>query len=353
MLGRCWCEIDLSVIRQNFEFCAKKLLKGQKIMAVVKADAYGHGGTEIAKVFQGLGCGCFAVATLQEGVNLRKNGIGGEILILGYTPKEEIKKVFEYDLCQSLYSTDYAEILKESGLPIKVHIAVDTGMNRLGFGVDDGAIADIEKYAKGFQVKGVYTHLSSADDLSCDTFTKLQIENFKRVVKSLSFNPQSVHYANSQGFFRFNDGFANIVRLGICLYGLGEIDGVKPVLTWKSAVTSVKEISQGESVGYGRAFIAPKNMKIATLSCGYADGYRRELSNKGKVVVNGTVVPVVGKICMDSFMVDVSDVEGVKVGDEAVLLCEKYSANDMAKSINTIDYEVVTGISQRVVRLYR
>lgn len=353
MIGRCWCEIDLSAIRQNFEFCAKKLLKGQKIMAVVKADAYGHGGGEIAKVLQELGCGNFAVATIQEGVNLRKNGIGGEILILGYTPKEEIKKVFEYDLCQSLYSTAYAEILMESRLPIKVHIAVDTGMNRLGFGVDDGAIADIEKYARRFQIKGIYTHLSSADDLSCDTFTKLQIENFKRVVKSLSFNPKSVHYANSQGFFGFNDGFANIVRIGICLYGLGGLSGVRPALTWKCAVSSVKEVFLGDSVGYGRSFIARRTMKIATLSCGYADGYRRELSNKGKVVVNGTVVPVVGKICMDSFMIDVSDINGVKVGDEVALLCEKYSANDMARALNTIDYEVITGISQRVVRLYR
>ena len=353
MKGRCWKEIDLNVIKNNYLYCQKLLKKEQKIMAVVKADAYGHGGAKVAKALQGLGCEKFAVATVKEGVVLRKKGVLGEILILGYTPKKDLKTVVEYGLCQALYSDDYARILQSSRLPIKVHIAVDTGMNRLGFSADEKGLKSIEKLAEKFKIEGVYTHLSSADENDGDEFTACQIERFKKVVKGLSFAPKSVHYANSKGFLRFNESFADTVRLGICLYGLGDCKGVSPALEWKSAVTSVKFIKNGESVGYGRSFIANKNMKIITVGCGYADGYFRGLSNCGKVVIGGQIAPVVGKICMDSFMVDATAVSRVKIGDEVVLLGKKFSAKDMAFAIGTIDYEIVTAISQRVGAVYK
>ena len=348
MKGRCWKEINLGTIKNNYLRCKNKLLKGQKIMAVVKADAYGHGALQVAKVLQKYGCGKFAVATVNEGVALRKSGISGEILILGYTPMEDIKKIADFDLCQSLYSSEYARVLQNSNFDLKVHIAIDTGMNRLGFGFDEQSLANLEKISKRFKVEGVYTHLSSADDDKSDGFTALQIDRFKRVIKGLEFSPKSVHYANSKGFLRFNDGFADTVRLGVCLYGLGDCNGVTPALEWKSAVATVKTVKKGESIGYGRSFIANKNMKIVTVACGYADGYFRALSNLGKVVIGGKIAPVVGNICMDSFMVDASDIDGVSVGDEVVLIGEKYSARDMANQIGTIDYEVVTAISQRV-----
>ena len=349
MIGRNWCQIDLGAIKRNYLNCKEGLLSGQKIMAVVKANAYGHGGVQVAKALQDVGCNSFAVASVAEGVELRRSGVKGQILVLGYTPPSEFFALCDFDLSQTVFSREYALALKVGCGRVKAHIAIDTGMNRIGF--DCGDIDFINDCANWLCIEGVYTHFAVADDEN-NGFTNFQIKRFKKVLSGLSFGLQSVHCANSKGFQNFNGDYANTVRLGACLYGLGGCDRVEPALTWKSVVVASKEISAGESIGYGRVFVAKNNMKIATIACGYADGYSRGLSNLGHVVINGEVAPVVGRVCMDMMMVDISEVGQVSLGDEAVLLGEKYSAKDMASALNTIDYEVVTRISSRVERVY-
>lgn len=360
-LKRSWVEVDLKQIAENYRIY-KNNSGGKAVMAVVKADAYGHGDTEVARVLQSEGVKLFAVSNIEEAITLRKVGIHGEILVLGYTPAECINQLLAYDITQTLLDEYYAELL--SGKGVKAQFAIDTGMNRIGLDAEDVDFCEriIRKYKNQYDLTGVFTHLCVSDTETdeCKQFTEQQINKFRNVVDRVAdLGLPYVHCLNSAGglYHEPKDCVGEIIRLGIILYGLKPDyhnllpAGIKPVLSWKSVISMIKEVHPGECIGYGRTFVADREMRVATIPTGYADGYRRELSNKGKVLINGCLAPIVGRICMDQMMVDVTGLR-VKCDDEVILIGERYTADDMAHDIGTIGYEVVCGISKRVPRLY-
>lgn len=367
--GRSWVEIDLGQLGRNYEIFKKSRSRDCEVMAVVKADAYGHGDVEVSRTLNGMGVRQFAVSNVLEAITLRRAGIEGEILVLGFTPVEMASCLVEYDITQTLISERYAsELLSAPGAhTIKCQFAVDTGMNRIGLDADNTAECErvIREYAPKCRLNGLFTHLCVAESTDDDNiaFTVGQVEKFRRVVQSVDdLRLPYLHCLNSAGAMYFSDvcrGFESIVRLGIVLYGLKPDfssvlpDGIKPVLRWKTVVSMVKEIDGGEYVGYGRSFRAPGKMLIATLPTGYADGYSRLLSNCGCVYIRGMRAPVVGRVCMDQMTVDVSDIDGVRDGDEVELIGEHFGADDMARLIGSIGYEVVCNISKRVARIYK
>ena len=362
MLNRSWVEVDLGQLKKNYLEYNKRLFSGQEVIAVVKANAYGHGDVQVAKTLERVGVKHFAVANAKEGVRLRKNGIKGSILILSYTPKSSFKLLCAYDLMQTIISEDYAKEIIDAHLPIKVQIAIDSGMNRVGFSAKNPSLCarKIIQYSKKLSVVGIFTHLSCADDDARQDFTLKQIGLFKKVVdKCKCLNLQFVHYANSAGGITYNDKSFNFVRLGVMLYGLYPSEkscanlNIKPILCWKSVVSMVKTVDKGENVGYGQSYKCSKRSKIATIPTGYADGYSRQLSNNGYVLINGQKANIVGKICMDQFMVDVTKINSVKQGDGVILLNNELKADFLAKSVGTINYEIVCSISNRVERIYK
>lgn len=374
MEQRSWVEVDLDQIKRNYLSYKTRLPQGAKIMAVIKADAYGHGDAHIARWLSEQGCHLFAVSNIDEAVGLRNAGIEGEILILGYTSPKYAKTLCYLDLSQAIVSEEYAKTLVASGYKVKAQFAIDTGMNRIGLNGDNPTRCSdiIHYYADKLCVEGLFTHLCVADALSEESreFTDGQVAKFKSVAKMVEdLRLPFVHCFNSAGgLYHMNEdeqhsSIGKIVRLGIVLYGLKpDINnklpfGVAPAMTWKSVISMVKTISVGESVGYGRTFVAEKEMRIATVTTGYADGLNRLLSNKGFIMVNGKKAPIVGRICMDQTLIDVTNIQNVGMGTEVVILGEsedlKYTADDMAIDLGTIGYEVVCNISKRVQRFYK
>lgn len=371
-IKRSWVEIDISQLEENYRIVKALLPSDAQIMGVVKADAYGHGDTVVARVLEKMGTCLFAVSNISEAILLRKADVGGAILVLGYTPVEMAELLYKYDITQALLSEEYAHLLYQSTThKLKCQFAVDTGMNRIGLdGTDAKACSEvIRKYADLFDLNGIFTHLCVADSLAASdvAFTKRQMQMFARVAEGVSdLALPYIHCLNSAGALyhcEHEKGKAgNIIRLGIVLYGLRPDcenplpKGIAPVLTWKTVVSMVKNVHTGESIGYGRCYTAPKKLRVATLPTGYADGYSRALSGKGYVLIRGRKAPILGRICMDQMMVDVSDIPDVALGDEAVLLGksgnEQFTADDMAKIIGTIGYEIVCNISKRVTRVY-
>lgn len=364
--GRSWTEISLNTIKNNYKIYKEHLPEGIEIMAVVKADAYGHGDQEVAKAMQELGCKHFAVSNIHEALRLCEAHVQGEILILGYTPPYYMNAVYANEITQAIPSEEYAEELIKSGNPIRCHFAIDTGMNRIGLNADDLEDCEkvIRKYAGKLNVTGLFTHLCVADSESEDDveFTKIQIEKFRTVAESVTdLGLKEVHCLNSAGGL-WHKGKSDYARLGIILYGLKADylnvlpDGIRPALQWKSVVAMVKEVYPGEYIGYGRTFHVNHKMKIATIPTGYADGYNRLISNIGYVLINGCKASVVGRVCMDQFMADVTDIPEVMMGSEVILIGksedEVITADDMAQWIGTIGYEVVCNISGRVERTY-
>lgn len=363
---RSWVEISLEQLRRNLSLYEERLPEGARIIAVVKADAYGHGDGRIAVELNRLGVDLFAVSNIDEAITLREAGAEGEILILGYTPPELYPKLLEYDITQTLISEEYADVLLAQSSQLKCQFAIDTGMNRIGVSADDAAACaqTVEKYYSRCNLTGIFTHLSCADGDEEDDreYTDAQLYRFERVAELLEhLELPYVHCLNSAGglFYADECKYNGFVRLGIVLYGLKPDvsnhlpDGIQPILTWKTVVSVVKELKAGEAVGYGRAFYADHDMRIATLPTGYADGYNRRLSEGGAVYVKGKRAPIVGRICMDQMMVDVSDIDDVREGDEVILIGDCYTADDMARDLGTIGYEVVCGISKRVARIYK
>ena len=342
-------------------------------MAVIKADAYSHGDSRVASILSECGVKLFAVSNIDEAVGLREYGIKGDILILGYSAPSYAETLVKYDLTQTIVSAEYAEQLAESIYHPKCQFAIDTGMNRIGLNADnlDECEKIIRTYYHRLIITGIFTHLCvvNNDDSEDVVFTHIQISNFNTLVGRLSdLHLPYVHCLNSAGGLRyFNESPLSIedkriVRLGIILYGLkpdkGFVipKGIKPALTWKSVVSMVKRVQPGETIGYGRAFKVEHPMTVATVTTGYADGFCRHLSNGGYVIIRGQKAPVVGRVCMDQTMVDVSNIEGVKMGDRVVLLGSQgdltYTADDMAELLDTIGYEVICNISKRVQRYY-
>lgn len=369
---RSWLEVHLEQIENNYKACKAAMPSDVEIMAVIKADAYGHGDVKVAQMLSGLGVRLFAVSNIDEAVGLRKAGLDGMILILGYSSPKYAETLYHYNLTQTIVSAEYASALAEKGYRVKCQVAVDTGMNRIGLTSNDPrAIRSlIESYRCSLDIEGIFTHLCVADsDKEIDVaFTHRQIERFNTVTEEVEgLSLQYVHCLNSAGGLRLanqlkNSRVGKIVRLGIALYGLKPDEdielpqGVKPAITWKSKISQVKHVGVGESISYGRTFITKRPSVIATVTTGYADGYNRLLSNRGFIMVRGQKAPIVGRICMDQTLIDVTDIPDVKMGDTVVLLGEsdglKYDANDMAADLNTIGYEVLCGISKRVQRFY-
>ena len=360
-VNRSWVEIDLKQLRKNLSIYKVELKDSISVMAVVKANAYGHGDVEVAKVLQEEGVKHFAVSNIIEAINLRNNGIVGDILILGYTPVNQSKNLKKYGITQAILSNEYAKQLANQNLKIKVQFAIDTGMNRIGLSSENVAstVNIIRSYSNVFNIKGLFTHLCVADCEQQKEFTNIQIDRFKRVVNEVSdLNLSYVHCLNSAGGL-WHEKYGNICRLGIILYGCKPDysnklpRGIKPCIKWKSVISMVKKVKKGETIGYGRSYEAPNDRLIATISTGYADGYNRLLSNIGAVYIKDCKCPIVGRICMDQFMVDVTNCPNVSLGDEVELLNEKYNADEMANEIGTIGYEVLCNISERVSRIYK
>ena len=361
---RCWVEVDLGVLVGNLKAYEKSLQSSHEIMAVVKANAYGHGDVQVSKTLQECGIRHFAVSNIEEAIRLREAGIEGQILILGYTPCDQAEQLLKYDITQAIVDEAYAAELRKCGLRVKVQAAMDTGMNRIGLDAErpEDCERAIRQYAKNFELTGLFTHLCVADTdtESCRAFTKRQEELFTAVAERVAdLQLPFVHCLNSAGGLWHDCPTSSLVRLGIILYGLKPDyanhlpQGIKPVLEWKTVVSMVKNVHAGETIGYGRSFRVEKDMTVATLPTGYADGYNRLLSNKGRVFIHGHAAPIVGRVCMDQMLVDVTDIPNVKLGDEVVLLNRNtYTADDMAEELGTIGYEIVCDISARVTRVY-
>ena len=363
---RCWVEIDLKKLRKNYRTYLSQLRHDQSIMAVIKADAYGHGDREVAEALVEEGCGQFAVSNLQEALHVRAAAEQAEILILGYTPPHFFHTLAECRISQAVLSPEYAELLASCGENIRCQFAIDTGMNRIGLDADDPEACTrmIRAYSNRLNIEGIFTHLCAADSTEPDqtAFTEMQIRKFRIVAEGLrDLNLPKIHCLNTAGGLWHND-YGAIVRLGISMYGLKPDydsvlpEGITPALEWKSVISMVKEVLPGETIGYGRSFRADRVMRIATIPTGYADGYSRRLSNCGYVLIHGQKAPITGRVCMDQMMVDVTGIPDVGIGDVVTLLGtdggETLTADDMAQMIDTIGYEIVCGISKRVERVY-
>lgn len=365
MHKRSWVEVDLAQVVQNYRAYAACLAAGSRIMAVVKADAYGHGDVAVAQALAQEGVSLFAVACIDEAIALRRAGIAGEILILGYTPTTALPLCREYDITQSLVSEDYAEAFADAApAGVKCQFKLDTGMSRIGLPANDpdACEACIRRYAKRLSLTGIFTHLCVADSNQEEdiAFTQTQIARFEALcdrVRDLSL--PYLHCMNSAGGVHTNSKYDKIVRLGILLYGLQPSpdiplpEGVRPALTWKSVVSAMHTIKDGESVGYGRTYRADGTRRIATIPTGYADGYSRLLSNKGRVFIHGKPAPIVGRVCMDQMMVDVTSIPECALYDEVTLIGDSYTADNMASELGTIGYEIVCDIGKRVHRIYK
>ena len=369
----CWAEIDLTALRENYEYIRRTV--GGPVCAVVKADAYGHGDNVIARVLQEAGAAGFAVSSLGEGRHLRRGGITTPILILGYADPTYAAVLAANDLITTCYSTEYAQALSaaavKAGVKVKVHLKIDTGMGRIGFAVRSGfdeTIHELEALytLPGLDICGVFQHFAVADsNTPADTaYTDEQHALFARVVARLQadgFATGTVHCANSAAQLRHPEWRHDMTRAGIILYGLDPSDDVRfpalqPVMSLKCVVTFVKDLQPGQSVSYGRTFTAERPMRVATVCVGYADGYPRRLSGGlGVMNIHGHAAPVVGRVCMDQTLVDVTNIPEVKMGDEVVVFGPgaEDTADIIAKKTNTINYEIVCGLARRVPRVYK
>lgn len=368
-LRRTWAEIDEKNLLHNFEII--KQTAKSKICAVVKANAYGHDVEIVAPALQKAGADFFAVSNIEEAVELREIGITKPILILGYTPCEYVCELEKYDISQCVYSLEYAKELSNEvasyNSKIKVHLKLDTGMSRIGFdcrsdsldGIDDAIkVANLD----GFEIEGIFTHFAVSDRNADqeDGFTSEQYNRFCKaidVLKSHNIDPEYKHCCNSAALCQDNDKHLNMCRAGIILYGLTPSADLHlqqdfiPVMSFKSVVSQVKVIKQGDTVSYGRTFKANKDITVATVSAGYADGYSRLLSNKAEVIINGRRAKIIGRVCMDQFCIDVTNIPDVKRGDEVLLFGGDLPVEELAEIIGTINYELVCAVSSRVKRI--
>ena len=365
-----WAEVNLDNLADNMKEI-RRVSKSKDIIAVVKADAYGHGAIDAAQVFLKNGATRLAVAVISEAAELRESGINCPIMILGFTSPYLIDDLLKYDIEQTVYSYEYAcEISKaavKQDKTAKIHIALDTGMGRIGFRPEEKSVDEVYKISKlhNIVIEGLFSHFSSADQED-KSYTHMQIEKFnwfynELLKRGIKINVR--HIANSAAIIDIPEVHFDAVRPGIILYGYypskdvsRDIINLKPAMSLKANVVHVKRVPSGECIGYGRKFKTVRESTIATLPIGYADGYTRLLFNKAKVIINGKFAPVVGRICMDQCMVDVTEAGDVKTGDEAILMGSedslKFDADDMADLLGTISYEVLCMIGKRVPRVY-
>ncbi|RKL62688.1 alanine racemase [Thermoanaerobacteraceae bacterium SP2] len=365
-------EINLDNLKHNLKEIRRVADPQAAICAVVKADGYGHGVLEVAQTALDCGVSYLAVAFLDEALQLRKEGIKAPILILGFTPEEQFDKIVEHDITQTVYNVSSAQKLsleaKKQGKKAKIHIKLDTGMSRIGFQAEPSSIDEIKKLfsMENLEVEGMFTHFSKADEKD-KTFTEEQFKKYMAVAENLEKDGYKIpikHAANSAAIMELPHTHLDMVRPGIILYGLYPSDEVdrskidlKPVMSLKTRVSHVKILGAGRAISYGGTFITKRQSIIATLPVGYADGYSRLLSSRASVMIKGQRAPVVGRVCMDQCMVDVTDIQGAVEPGEDVLLFggtgdPTVSTDEIARIIGTINYEVVCGVSRRVPRVY-
>jgi len=366
-----WLEVNLDNLVHNLREIKRNLKPSTSIMGVVKADGYGHGAVEVARLLIEEGVERLAVAVLDEGIELRKAGIEVPILILGYIPPDFYEQLFEFDITPTIYNYHdvvcLSKVAADKGEKIKIHIKLDTGMGRIGFVPGEDSLEAVSNTHRlsGIIVDGIFTHFSVADQED-KGYTFMQYQKYMDFCNKLAARGIDIpvkHVCNSAATIDLPQMHMDMVRPGIILYGYypdkevrKDLVSLKPVASLKARISHVKTIPSGASVGYGRKFTASGETVIATLPLGYADGYSRILSSKANVLVKGHEVPIAGNICMDQCMVDVTGIEGVKVGDEVVLMGRQgnksISAEDLGGIMGTIQHEVLCMISKRVPRVY-
>ncbi|MGD9940070.1 MAG: alanine racemase [Clostridia bacterium] len=361
-----WAEINLKAITGNVKAIRAVMNPRVEFCAVVKADGYGHGAVAVARAALAGGASRLAVAFVEEGAVLRKAGIDCPILVMGYAGKLEAAQAMEHKLQLAIVSYDHAvqvaEVAKALGTTAVVHLKIDTGMNRLGLPWEEalglgGRLADLAS----LDFEGVSSHFADADSVD-QIFARLQLSRFLEAVDALArqgLKPRVRHMANSAGTLFLPEAHFDMVRVGIAMYGLqastDKLSGVPlvPALSLKARITQLRRLHTGDTVGYGRTYVAPRDMSIAVLPLGYADGVSRALSNRGRVCFKGRSAPIVGRICMDQLMVDVSGFDDLAVGDEAVVMGQDGpSIAEIAGLLGTIDYEIACAIQSRVPRVY-
>lgn len=366
---RAYAKINLDAVSRNFDALKEKIGTETKVMAVVKADAYGHGSVRVAETLQEK-ADYFAVATLSEGIELRAAGIRNPMLILGYTSPLEYEQLLRYNIIPAIYDVDEARLLdsvaKNSGKKALIHIAVDTGMSRIGFRDDAEGVSAVKEISllENTVIEGIFSHYATADceDKAFAKEQKRRFDSFINLLEKEGIEIPLKHMSNSAGAIEFDENY-DMVRLGIALYGLypsDEVDKEKvklnPAMEVISHVIHVKDIEKGTGVGYGQIYKASDKRRIATVAVGYADGFKRCLTGKGYVLIHGRKAPLTGKVCMDQIMVDVTDIPDVKVGDKAVILGKSGNAEITAEELGALchsfSYEVICTFMPRIRRFY-
>ncbi len=376
-IKRTWAEIDLDALDYNIKNIRSKMKDGEKIMGIVKADCYGHGDGFISRKLEAAGFDWFGVSNIEEGMSLRTEGITKPILVLGYTPVDCANLMAEHKITQALIGMEYCEALQaeaaKAGVVVDGHIKLDTGMTRVGFQTDDEnfeeSLKEIIAVSKmpNIHITGIFTHHAVADAYKGDnpSFTDMQFTRFMKMIDTLKAEGVDVglrHCANSATIISYPEKHLDMCRSGIITYGMlpsdeceGRID-LKPLMTLKTSIGLVKKVKAGSQLSYGRTYTAETDRVIATVPIGYADGYNRNLSNQARMLVHGQFVPVVGRVCMDQTMIDVTDVPDVKMGDEVVVFGKQgdnvLPIEELAEKLHTINYELTCVVTKRVPRVY-
>ena len=364
-----WVEIDLDILKSNINIIKNKA-KNSEVIAVVKANAYGHGAVQVAKAFEEEGIKRFAVANIREAIELRKNNINSNVMILGITDEINIKEILQYDFETTVATYDFcfklSKLAIENNKIAKIHIGLDTGMGRIGFRPNKDSLEEIQKIINldNLEIISCFSHFS---DMDSSEYSKEQLKKYawfeEEILKLKGAKAFKKNIANSGAILLWDDCHYDYVRAGIIEYGYSPSDNikseellVKPALTWKCKIVHIKDVEKDEYIGYGRNYKTNKKTKIATIPVGYADGYCRLLSNKGKVIINGQLAYIIGNVCMDQCMVDITHIKDVKLNDEVILLGSekdiKWNADDISGLTSTINYEVLCLIGRRVPRVY-
>lgn len=367
---RTYAEVDLQAIRHNIKETRKRINENTKIMAIVKADAYGHGAVEVSHALEDL-VEAYGVAMIEEALELRRSGIQKMILILGYTGVEWYPQLVEQKISQTIYTWEMAEQLNEAagklGQKAVVHIKLDTGMGRIGFAPSEENVAVVRKISRlpWLEIEGIYTHFARADEKT-DLPIREPFRQYMSFVEKLEDAGVKIpirHVSNSASILHFPEGNLDMVRSGITTYGLypsdevpGEGIRLMPAMQWKSVISYIKEVPAGTSIGYGGTYICREPMRVATVPVGYADGMKRDLSNKGRVLVHGTYAKILGRVCMDQFMIDVTSIPQAANGDEVTIVGrdgeKQIPVEEIAGLSHSFNYEFVCSITGRVPRKY-
>ncbi len=362
-----WAKIDLGAVRHNVHEIKTLLQPATQLCAVVKADAYGHGAVRVAKAALEAGADCLAVAILSEARELRAAGFNERILILGYTPPSQAVQVVADNIDQTVFTLEAAQALSQAavlaGVPARVHIKVDTGMTRIGVDWEDAAaFTEAVSRLPGIIIEGIFSHFASADCLD-KAYTLEQFRRFMQAVSEVEQQGIQIpikHIANSAAILDLPQTHLTMVRAGIILYGLWPSNEVQqsialqPAMEFKALVSYVKEVPAGSAISYGCTYVTKRTSRIATLPVGYADGWTRRLAESSSVLIKGRRAKVVGRICMDQFMVDVTDIADVQTGDEALLFGgRQLPVDEIAGCLGTINYEIVSTVGNRVPRIYK